>query len=209
MRYATIGGLIALLFLFGCASRKEAAKSAKQADQAITRVQHEISSQLDGWQDRVGKLLNSARQNLQPVVMNLSDGAIVNVDTTEDEPVDQFVTKAIKQAGRSEAEVEHNAIMSAYIDAGSSSLYGVMSALLGTGTFGLVAAKVLQIIGQGRQALKDQVEYTRDVKKTVMDSVPDEDKKVVEQKIEAVKEQHIKRQVSNGTHKRIREVLKA
>jgi N-acyl-L-homoserine lactone synthetase len=184
MRYL----LILLLVLSGC-SQRENAKAAIQADQAIAGAQRLLETRDDRALASAKDLLASARTSLAPVITELSRGEIIRVDTTVDEAVyspNTFVRKATMQAARAGVETENNAYYSALFE---SSIMDMLAAgLAGTGTIGLVVAKLLQVYRRNQQAIEDQIAYHKD--RAAVKS---------EEDIKAVKKKHIARQTANGT----------
>lgn len=186
--------LLICLMLAGC-GMPETARAAKQADQAVegigivleenSNIVNNISDEaqrkkLQEVMQRVIKLVQSAKVSMQPVLSYLSDGKEIKVDTTPQEAAKQPDTFAIKsslQAGRASVEVENrlawtDMLLSLTDPSGLEGwLVGLSSLLLGSGTAGLIIARVLKTIRtykeqleQHKEAVVDAVAFGRKAK---------------------------------------------
>lgn len=185
--------ILLALVLVGC-SHRENAKAAIQTQQAIVASQQILrthASELPKeFYDHLSTLLTSANTSIEPVIADLSADENIKVDTTVDEAINSpktFERKAIKQAARAGIESENNAAWSSMLPS-EDILSMLMLALTGTGGAGLVVAKLLQVYKRSRDALEDQVAYTKD---RVAAKTPEE--------VDAIKEKHAARQTKRGT----------
>lgn len=207
-----------LMALTGCATR-ENAKSVKYADtssKAIVKIltADDVVAQLNNLDSsqrnkitdsisKVIKLASSISANLHPAIIELSKGDQIE-DQSVDEAViqtDQYVTKATLQAGRAEAESSSNNSYRQIVDFAvqQASGLGWAGLISGTGGIGVLIAGLLkgkQIYDATKQAVVDQVAYTKEVS-GVTDAA----------KIEEIKDRHTKMQKKNGTHRYIADAL--
>jgi hypothetical protein len=203
----------------------ETARSAKQAEQGVEAIGEIITvaapfiDEIDDEAQReklreafkkVITLVQSARLSLQPVLAYLGDGKEIKVETTVKEAVaspEVFATKAALQAGRAAIEVEDRLTWTdmflQFLD--PSAIEGIimnLSLLLtGSGAAGYVAIRIFKTIKTYKEALIDQVMYTKKTKE--LDASDPDDAK----EIDRIKEQEAMRQKARGTKPIIDEAL--
>lgn len=213
--------LLILVCLAGC-GMPETARATRQAEQAVEGISmilddavpvineikdEEQRKKLQEGLRRILVLVQSARLSLQPVITYLGE---VKVETTSKEAASQpeiFATKAALQSGRAAVEVEDrlswNDMFLSFVDPSSLEgwLVGLSTLLLGSGTAGIIIARVVKTIGTYKNALVDQVAYTKKTKE--LDASDPEDAA----QIAVIKEQEAERQKARGTKAIIDEAL--
>lgn len=201
-----LGAAFGLLLLFGCGSTREAAKAATLTDEGIAAAQKVVATEPDPevMRKKLSDILYGARVALQPVLSVLSAdysqkelqvtvaGQPVSEDVIIANP-EAYVQASIRQAAKVEAEAESNRTIIGEF----GSMFGLLEGLLaGSGLLGLIAAKLLKTVRDHKEALKDQISYTRDIRKLVPDEA-----------VDPIKREHAARQSSKGTKKIIEDNL--
>lgn len=215
--------LMVLLLLCSCSTR-ETAKSVAHAqvssqaivktltaDDVITQLQTldpESQKKVIEAITNVLRLAQSIDISLRPAYMQLASGDQIERPSVDEaiKDLDAYIIATLTQAGKSEQEVAQNERYRSYLDSGIALVFQgsniaalVSGGLLGGGGLGLTIAKILSMVAQARRAVKDQIDYTKD-----LEQLPDED---YDQNKKRLKEQHLARQVANGTHKIIATAL--
>lgn len=215
--------VICILFLTGCDSTRETAKSTAMAsigveaseiiltspeveqaiaDPAIPEATRQAIQKAIG---HVLELLAQSRRSMAPAINLLSSGQPIDTGTTAEQAAHEpkaFVSAAARQEGRAEAEVKSllwwrsagNFVLQMGGAIGGSLGSQLLLGVGGVGGLAAIGLSIARMLGQKNKVIGAMVDYAKDA--------ADCDPETPEQ-LEAIKEEHAKRQKAAGIHSQV------